>query len=683
VLGRTLELADDRPDSPAVVVLAHAMWRNRFGGDPQIIGRKLVLNGAPYVVAGVLPAGFLFPKAAAEYAIPLAADSDPARAQRESINFLRVVGRLRRGAGGKQAEADLSSIARQLRVEYPVANAMKLGVQLVPIEQEVLGAARQSLTIVVAAVSLLLLMVSVNVANSLLARASSRRKEVAIRAALGATRMQLVAQSLTENLLLTGAGGVLGIALAGMAVDLLARRLPASFPRIEMAAVDGTAVLYGAALSIAIGLLIAMLPARQRFTAIGEELKSVSRGGTGGRSVRRWRAALIVAEVALSFALLIGAGLLTRSLARLNRVDPGFESRRLLAVSVSLPRARYTNRESIKAYLDRAAPGLDAERRVESYSLVSILPVSGGIATVPFSRKDRPVTPERRSTTNYRLIAPDYFRTMRIPLKAGREFSMSDEENSPAVAIISDQLARRYLGDRAALGARLLVEDNDVGSREVEVVGVAGNVKQFGLDDDASADLYIPLRQAPNATNGVVTRGFTMVFRCFGDPRQMAAAVKGHLLRAEPEAAFTVRAMDDVMKGSLSVRRFQMVVMNLFAAFAVLLAGFGLYGVLSYLTAQRAQEIGIRMALGATTPGIAGMVIRQGLAFAAWGMIAGTVLAVAGQRLIADKLYMIGLFDGIAFGGSAVLILAIAGVASWLPARRAFRVDPLVVLRGE
>ena len=362
-----------------MVVLTHAMWRNRFGGDPQIIGRKLVLNGSPYVVAGVLPAGFIFPKAIADYAIPLAADNDPARAQRESINFLRVVGRLRAGVGVKQAEEDLTSIAHQLRAEYPVANAMKLAVQLAPIEQEVLGAARQSLTIVVAAVSLLLLIVSVNVANSLLARASSRRKEVAIRAALGATRMQLVAQSVTENLLLTCAGGALGIALAGMAVDLLARRLPTSFPRVELAAVDGTAVLYGAVLSIALGLLIGLLPARQRFTAIGDELKSVSRGTSGGPSVRRLRAALIVAEVALSFALLIGAGLLTRSLARLNRVDPGFESKRVLTVSVSLPRARYHNRESIKAYLDRAAPGLDSERRVESYSLVSILPLSGGV----------------------------------------------------------------------------------------------------------------------------------------------------------------------------------------------------------------------------------------------------------------------------------------------------------------
>src|SRR5262245_1120557 len=679
-LGRTLQPEDDRAGSTAVTILSHAAWQTRLGGDPGIIGRKLMLDGTPYTVVGVLPREFLFPRSNAAYAVPLSPDNDPARARRVSINRLRVIGRLKPGVSLQQAEGELTSIASQLRAEYPVANSLKIGVHLVLLEQEVLGVARESLLIVVAAVSLLLLIVSVNVANSLIARAVQRRKEAAICAALGASHMQIVAQSVAENLLLAVCGGGLGFLLARTLLNLINRNMP-DFPRAELAVVNGTAIWYAAALSAAIGLLTGLLPARQLTGNLVDALKSVSRGSSPDRQARLTRAALIVAEVALSFALLVGAGLLTRSLGLLNRVDSGFQPRRVLTVGVSLPRARYRDRESIQAFLDRAANGLASEPAVESHSVISILPISGTVSMAPFSRKDRPVTPDKRQFANYRFVAPDYFRTMGIPVESGREFSRGDKEDAAAVAIISNQFVRRYLGDTPALGAHLLVSDNDSGPREVEIIGVVGNVKQFGLNDEPSADLYIPLLQVPNEPNGFLTRPFNVVLRSLANPQQLSTTVKNHLLQAEPDAALTVRTMDEVVTGSLSIREFQSLLMTAFAVFAALLAGFGMYSVMSYLAAQRAQEMGIRIALGATSPRILWLVLRQGLSFAVLGIAAGAGLVAAGYRLIASKLYMTSIFDAFALGCSVCLVLLIAVMASWAPARRAIRVDVIAALR--
>jgi putative ABC transport system permease protein len=680
-LGRTLEPEDDRADAPAAIVLTHMLWRTRFGGDPGIVGQELVLDGSAYTVAGILTPDFIFPKATAEYAVPLRADSDPARAQRISINRLRVIGRLKPGVSLRQAQDDLSFIARQLRSEYPVANSLKLGVQLVPLEAEILGVARESLAIVVAAVSVLLLIVSINVSSLLLARAAGSRKEAAIRVALGANRVQLITQSLAENMLLTVSGGAIGIVLAKWGIDLLIRSGVLRFPRVEFAAIDGTAVWYAGALSVAIGVLVGLLPARHVSSNISDALKSVSRGTTGGSHVRRLRAVMIVGEVALSFALLVAGVLLAQSLSRLNRVDPGFEGSHVLAVGVSLPRSRYSDHGSIQAFLDRAAVGLMSERGVESYSLASILPVSGSVSMAPFSRKDRPVTPDRRQFANYRFVAPDYFRTMGIQLKSGREFSPADRDGSAPVVIVSDQFAVRYLGDTDAIGSHLLVSDNDKGPREVEVVGIVSNVKQFALDDDPSADLYVPLLQVPNEPNGFVTKGFTLVFRCLGNPNQMRDAIKQHLLKAEPEGAFNSRTMTDLLTESLAVREFQAVLITGFAIFAALLAGFGMYSVMSYLTVQRTQEIGIRMALGATAPGILRLVISQAIGMAVAGMVAGAAILSVGYRFISSMLYMPGASDSVVIVGCATAILLIAAIATWLPATRATRIVVISALR--
>ena len=483
--------------------------------------------------------------------------------------------------------------------------------------------------------------------------------------------------------MLTAAGGVLGIILAQFAMNALLDYVPTTLPRVELTAMNGAALLYAAGLSLCIGFLIGLLPIRQFSAAIGDELRWMTWGTSAGRGIRGVRAALIVAEVALSFALLIGAGLLTRSLARLNHVDTGFDSHHLLAIGVSLPRPRYDERSRTRSFLDRVDAELDSERRVESYSVISMPPVSGTVSRVPFSRKDRPVTPDLRQFANYRFAGPHYFHTMRVPLRAGRDFSLADDERVRAVAVVSEQFARRYLQDVPPLGSHLLINDSDGGPRDVEIVGVAGNVKQFGLDSEPDADIYVPLRQVPDEPNGFLARGFTLVLRSDSDPRALTAPIKNLLLRAEPDAALTPAAMEDVLIRSLAVRQFQTAMMSSFAGFATLLAAFGMYGVMSYLTAQRAREIGLRMALGTTAPGVAGLVVKQGLTYTAAGIGAGAALIMASYRFIESKLYMTPMLDAMTFASAITMLLLVSALASWIPAMRAARIDPVVILRGE
>ncbi|HEX4681194.1 MAG TPA: ABC transporter permease, partial [Gemmatimonadaceae bacterium] len=480
LLGRPLEPRDDRPDAPPVVVVTEAMWRERLGGDRDIIGRKLVLSGAPYAVVGVLPSTFVFPRATPDYATPMAADRDPARTNHGAINLLRVIGRLGPGVNAGQAQADLTNIARQLRVEYPQGNSLKIAVRVESLRDAVLGSARDSLEIVVAAVSLLLLVVIVNVASSLLARATARRKELAVRAALGANRVQLLAQPIAENVLLAVAGGVLGVPIARWIFPALQAWNPLTFPRAELAVVGGTAVWYAAALSLVVVLLIAIAPTWQIPVHVVDTLRA---RGAASRLSRRTRSVLVISEVALSFALLLGASAMSQTLVRLLRVQPGFESRQLLTAALTLPRGRYDDAQSVQAFLDRVRARLRSERSVQSWSAVSIFPLSGATGGAPFQVKGAEVALDRRPLTNYRFIEPDYFQTMQIPMRAGRDFSVSDSGTARGVVIVNEQFVRRFLGGRDPIGTHLIVKDDDKVGRDVEIVGVVGNVRQVDLDE--------------------------------------------------------------------------------------------------------------------------------------------------------------------------------------------------------
>jgi putative ABC transport system permease protein len=680
LLGRTLEPRDDRAEASPVVVITQDMWRDRLGRDPDVIGRKLLLNGSPYEVVGVLRSTFLFPRSTPDYAMPLAADQDPARTRRNSINLLRVIGRLNTGVSIPQAQADLTSIARQLRREYPLSNALKLGVHVVPLREAVLGAARDSLGIVVVAVSLLLMVVVVNVASSLVARGAARQKELAVRAALGASRGRLLAQPVAENVVLATAAGAIGVAIARWLFPILQAWNPTRFPRAELAAVDAAAVWYAAVVSIVVVLLIAIAPAWQLPRDIAFALRSRR---SASQLSHRARSVLIVGEVALSFALLLGATWMSHTLVRLLRAAPGFDSDAVLTASVTLPLGRYNDAASIQTFFDRVSAGLQKEPGVRSYSVISVFPLSGSAARAPFIVSGSGVSPDRRPFTNYRFIEPNYFTTMRIPVRAGRDISDLDTATSRSVAVVSEQFVRRFLPGRDPLGVHLLVNDNDKGPRDVEIVGVVGNVKQSDLDEPPAVDLYVPLQQVPTELFGFITRGPTLVVRGDGgNPARLATSIEQVLHAAEADVAVTTDAASDVMMGSLAPRRFLTTIVNAFAAFCVVLAGFGLYSVMSYITTQRFQELAVRMAMGATSLRIARSVIGQAVGLALSGMAIGTALAIAARRVLATDLVVSGTL-AVPFLLASALLLAIIAAAAWLPAARAARIDPAISLRQE
>jgi putative ABC transport system permease protein len=678
VLGRTLEPRDDRAEASPVVVITHAMWRERLGSDPKVIGRKLVLNGSPFEVVGVLPPTFLFPRSTPDYA--LAADQDPARMRRNSINLLRVIGRLNPGVGVAQAQADLTAIAERLRREYPLSNALKLGVRLVPLREAVLGAARDALGIIVVAVSLLLLVVVVNVASSLVARGAARRKELAVRSALGASRWRLLAQPVAENVVLATAAGTIGVVIAQWLFPILRAWNPATFPRAELAAVDSAAVWYAAVLSLIVVLLIAIAPAWQLPRDIADALRSRC---AASQLSHRARSVLIVGEVALSFALLLGATWMSHTLVRLLRSAPGFDSDAVLRASVTLPGGRYADAASVQAFVDRVSARVQIEPGVRSHSVISLFPLSGGGAQVPFIVSGSGVAADRRPFTNYRFLEPNYFTTMRIPVRAGRDISDLDTAASRPVAVVSEQFVRRFLSGRDPIGTHLLINDNDKGPRDVEIVGVVGNVKQRDLDEPPAADLYVPLRQVPNELFGFITRGLTLVVRSDGgNPGRLATSIERLLHSAEADVAVTVDAAADVMMASLAPRRFLTTIVTAFAGFCVLLAGFGLYSVMSYITAQRFQELAVRMAMGATSMRIARSIVGQAVGLALSGMAIGTVLAIVARRVLATDLVVSGTL-AVPFVLASALLLVIIAAAVWLPAARAARIDPAVSLRSE
>jgi len=680
VVGRTLEPRDDRAEASPVVVITEAMWRERLGSDPDVIGRKVILNGSPYEVVGVLGPRFLFPRSAPDYATPLAADQDPARTSRNSINLLRVIGRLNPGVSIPQAQADLTAIAQQLRREYPLSNALKLGVRVVPLGEAVLGAARDSLGIVVVAVSLLLLVVIVNVASSVVARGAARRKELAVRAALGASRGRLLAQPIVENILLATAAGAIGVAIAGWLFPILQAWNPTTFPRAEFAAVDATAVWYAAVLSIVVELLIAIAPVWQLPRDIPFALRSRR---SASQLSHRARSVLIVGEVALSFALLLGATWMSHTLVRLLRAAPGFDRDAVLTASVTLPRGRYDDAASVQRFVDRVSTGLQIEPGVQSYSVISVFPLSGAAARAPFIVSGSGVSPDRRPFTNYRFIEPNYFTTMRIPVRAGRDVSDLDTATSRSVAVVSEQFVRRFLTGRDPLGTHLLVNDSDKGPRDVEIVGVVGNVKQSDLDEPPAADLYVPLRQVPTELFGFITRGPTVVVRSeSGSQARLATSIEQLLHSAEADAAVTMDSAGDIMISSLAPRRFLTTIVNAFAAFCVVLAGCGLYSVMSYITTQRFQELAVRMAMGATSLRIARSIVGQAVGLALLGMAIGTVLAIVAHRVLATDLVVSGTL-AVPFVLASALLLAIIAAAAWLPAARAARIDPAVSLRAE
>jgi predicted permease len=685
IVGRALIPEDDTPGQQNVVALSHGLWQRRFGADPRTVGRTLVLNGKSYTIIGVLPPQFIFPIRDAELAVPLAPDADPWRSARTSTNFLRAIARLKPGVTPAQAEADLTSIAGRMRQQYPTANENKLGVTLTPLNEVVVGDYRQALWILLGAVAFVLLIASMNLASLSLARASTRHREMAIRTAHGATRGRLIRQMTTESLLLAFLGAIVGLLLAWWGINSLLALSPAGMPRLSEVGLDARVLVFTLVVTILSGSFFGILPAvKASKVDLNEELKSGGRSGNDGTGRNRVRSALVVAEIAISLVLLLSAGLLIKSFSRLQEVKPGFEPENLLAVRLSLPRTRYADREAVVSFYDQLLPQFEGLPGVSAVGAVSALPLSSTRASIEFTIEGRPSPQNEVWRSDYRIAGTGYFRVMKIPLLRGREFSEQDNARTTPVAIISETLARRFWPDANPVGARISIDDNNQGPRPVEVVGVVGDVKHLSLEEEPTPHVYLPLRQLHE--DGVVwmTNNQYWLIRSEVPPLNLASAVQRAIRKVDPEVpASNIKLMEQYLSDSVSPRRFNLWLLTVFAAAALVLATVGIYGVMSYSVTQRTREIGVRMALGAQRSDILRMVVGHGMLLAVAGLAAGLAGALALSRLMGGLLYQVSTTDPATYIVLTFFLLLVTLAACLVPARRAMKVDPMVALRYE
>jgi putative ABC transport system permease protein len=673
VRGRVFGPESERAGAGRVVLLSEGFWRRRFGA-VEVIGRPLLLGGVTHTVIGVLPRTLRLQQEVDVWT-PLTTDTALGRRS----DFLTVVGRLAPGVTPLQAQEEMSAIAGRLEREYPASNS-GWGVELVGLQDQLVGGARPALLVFMGAVALVLLIACANVANLLLARVASRDREVTIRAALGASRLRLVRQLLCESVVLALAGGAVGVLVALWGAHLLSALGPGAIPRREEIGIDPAALGFALALSLVAGGLFGLVAARRALGGeVHEGIREGGRGVSGGVGVRRTRGLLVLSEVALAFMLLVGAALLLRSFARLQQVDPGFARDGLLTARVSLPRGAYAEPAARLAFGERLLERLEATREVRSAALVSDLPLGGSPPYWAFAVAgvDPPAPGVVQDAAIY-FSSPGYFSTVGIPLLDGRLFDAADRPDSPPVAVIGTALARRYWPDRSPLGQRITFDDpSDPSATWRTIVGVVGDVRQETLEAPAYPQIYLPLAQNP-------VRSVVVVARAGGDPLALLPALRRHTGELDSTLPLSeVATMEQVVAATLARPRVNAVLLGGFALVALALAAIGIYGVISYGVIQRTRELGIRTALGADSARLLRLVLRQGMAPVLLGVAIGAAGALAGGRVLTSLLFGVGAADPAAFLAVTVFLLAVALLASWLPARRAACADPMVALRSE
>jgi putative ABC transport system permease protein len=684
--GRAFLPEEDTPGRDRVVILSHDFWMRRFAGDPSVVGGSLTLDGAKYQVVGIMPAGFLFPTGRELHPLaplpahddlwkPIAFSDAETRGQEEGWNY-GVIARLASGAAMAQAQQELDSICAAISKTFPADARFTLGAHIKPLRTVYSGDVRQSLVALAGAVGLLLLIACVNLANLLLARLGSRGREFATRAALGAPRLRLARQLLTECLTIALAGGVAGLALAEAGTRALIAMAPRDLTGVRAAGLSAPVLWFAALVSFATAIAFGLIPAWQTARRdLHENLKEGSRGATSGRRSGRMRRALVAVEVALSTGLLAVAGLLLHSFVRVMYVDKGFNAERVLAADLDLPEQRYGGGRGVALFLTHLVDEVRALPSVTSAAAVNALPLTGDYNTrMIYLESDSKIMPDR-PVASYRVVTTGYFGTMEIPLLAGR--LLAADEPAPS-ALVSASLAHKLWPDRAPhdiVGLRVRPGGNDVDP--VTVVGVVKDVRGDGLEKDPLPTIYRPYAQQP-------FENMTLVVRTARGPETLAPALRATLTKLDRNLAIpNMRTMRQIISSTVARRRFQMTLVLLFAALALVLAVVGIYGVTSYAVSRQTQEIGLRMALGATQDEVVRGVLMQGMRPVLIGLAVGLATACVGAALIRSLLFGVGALDPMALGGAIAVLLSAAVVACYVPARRAARLDPVSALRVE
>ena len=676
-LGRPLQPDDEQRPS---ALISHGMWQRRFGGAVDAVGQSIVLNGDAFTIVGVLRPDFVCLIRDAEVVVPYSAATDVRRANRAQA-FLRVIARLKPGATTTQAREDLVSIVRRLRNDYPDSHATDTSIRMVPVHDEVTGRSAPMLRMLLAAVVLVLLVACANIASLFAVRATVQRQELAVRAALGASRGRIIGHVLGEAAILGILGGALGLILARTMIDAIIAAAPAALPRVAEIGIDLPVALFTLIVSLGASLLVGVAPALQ---ASRRDLRGALQRGDRGSSAgtMRLRAALVFAEIALSTILLITAVLLTRSLQHVEAVDPGFRPSQVLTIRLSLPRARYGGRAAIEHFANEVQRRIASIPGVRAVAAANVVPMNGYLATTPFF-VDGIVT-RKAPEAHYRMVTPDYFRALGIPVRGGRTFDGADRSGSAPVGIVNETLAQEYFRGRNPIGSRMRLDDGEQTPREVQIVGIVGNVKHFGLDKETTIEVYVPVAQVPDPTTIWLANNMYWVVHTDGAPLAAANSVRREIAAVDPAVpASFVRSMDQWVGATLAERRFNLQLVGAFAATALLLGVVGVYAVSAFAVTSRTREIGIRAALGASHRDVIGLVLRNGMSPALGGLAAGMGMAAMLAPALSGMLFGVRPADATSLAISLAALGCAALLANIVPARRAARIDPIVALRVE
>jgi putative ABC transport system permease protein len=698
-LGRAFLPEEDQLGAARVAIISHDLWQRRWAGDPRLIGQTATLDGQNYTVVGVMPPGFAFPKfpSDAQLWVPLSGDPFPGRRFSPGTRYLNVMARLKAGATLAQAEAEMDTIARRMERQDPQFNR---GLSLRPtlLRLQLTGHLRLTLFTLLGAVGFVLLIACANVANLLLARAASRRQEIAVRLAIGASRWRLARQLLTESLLLALLGGAAGLLLAAWGVEALSI-IPYNAPSYfvpynvtpDQITLDGRVLGFTFSLSILAGVIFGLAPAFQSSRPdVNAALKGDGASGGAKSRGRRTRESLVVAEVALSLTLLVGAGLMIKSFAHLQEVDPGFEPESVLTADLSLPRAKYPNGQKVADFHDRLLARLAAAPGVVAAGLGSSLPLGGTNGDTAFFIDGRPpLDPRDRPHTHPRTISPDYFRAMGIRMVEGRAFTEQDQGQAPRVAVINETMARRFWPGQSALGKRVALDleamrffpdrppQLDLAAGMREIVGVVRDVRHEGLETEPKPEMYVPDRQRPELE-------MNLVIRAAAGPASLTSVVREAVAAIDPDQPVAdIRPMSRMLADSVAKPRFNYLLLTVFATTALILTVTGVYGVMSYAVAARTREMGIRLAMGARSRDVVKLVVGQGMKPVTAGVALGLAGAYALTRVMATLLFNVSATDPTIFIGMATILAIVAMLACYLPARKATKVDPVIALRSE